>query len=277
MYGPCQGSPRCIKCPAVGRTRSQSAGPRARCSGRGASGAGSHARQGRATRLPSGAAPAGSSLEGRPRPPRGWRALRGLCPHTARQQPCCGTAASRLLSPRSASCPGSSPSWPGLSLSPQWKKVMGSTDNSSLFFHKDFSGQFSVHRKTQQKVQSPHPSPGPAPQPLPASSTPDVNMSHLTSLSQHLLTSHNHSPHQAQGRCCASWGPGRTQRRVTPSRLAALRLLGGPVPLALRPGSLRRLHGFPRRHRRGLQRAGCLDCLLPPSYALKAPPRLSRR
>lgn len=139
MYGPCQGSPRCIKCPAARRTRPQSAGPRAWRSERGASGPGSHARQRRATCLPSGAAPAGNSTQkALPCPTRGWTALRasvytgqGSSPVVGRQPP--GNSHQKApCAPASVHLGQVCPSH----LS--GKKVTGSTDNSSLFLKKTF-------------------------------------------------------------------------------------------------------------------------------------------
>ena len=58
-------------------------------------------------------------------------------------------------------------------------------------------------------------------------------------LHQHILTSHSHGLPQAQDRSCAFWGLDRhtvtsvLQDSITQSRLMALGLHGGPVPLAL--------------------------------------------
>lgn len=127
------------------------------------------------------------------------------------------------------------------------KRFMGSTDNSSLFFHKRLFRAVFGSQENSAEGTEPSPISGPFPQPLPASSIPDVNMLHLMSLSQHLLTSQP-SPHQAQGQCCASWGPGRTEASHSEQARGPRARRGRPLPSAPAPCAV---CGTPRRHRRG--------------------------
>lgn len=195
----------------------------------------------------------------RPPRPRGWRHS-GASVHTRQgSSPVVGPDSLQATVTRSASCPGSSPMPSPACPSHLSGKRLWAPQTILPFFIKTF--QRAVFGSQENSAESTEPSPISWPTHSlspPAASL--MNMLHLMSLSQHLSPPTAHSPHQAQGRCCASWGPGRTQRRVTPSRLHSGS--SGAVPLSPHP-QLRVSTRVPRRAGCGLQRAGCLDCLLP--------------